>query len=470
MKKSNKTLIISALAALAFGAGAVGSTFALFTNTAEANVTVTAGKVSVAVEITSVEAYSPTAIAQDGTVTNDKNAANGTTFACGGTVSYEGSNITIDKMAAGDSVTAKLKVTNSSNISIKYRAKLVSDDTLTTTLSNTLDTKWTLAMDKFEKEATLHISLPAAATEGFDGEKTVSVVVEAVQGNAEVIDDVANFEELSSNDFSFSVAEGDAITVDGRGASVSNWADAWFASDLTVKNVTFLQGATFSANVTKMAKEHTITFENCTFYACQQEKIDIDNWTSIHGGTNLNNSGDGLCLDVETDDSDNKNTENQLVNVVVKGCKFIGENDVTLDRNGYKYYDITNKTWTDKSKGRGHAVAINAINGQGGAKSVTIENNEMTGIRGNCIQLYTFNYPITVANNKINSWGKNNLTAKMQKDDAAIRGTQGTGTLTLTSNYFGMDENKDASGNGNLHVNVNDYSGNTDGTRKAGTY
>lgn len=96
----------------------------------------------------------------------------------------------------------------------------------------------------------------------------------------------------------------------------------------------------------------------------------------------------------------------------------------------------------------------------------------MTGIRGNAIQLYAFDYPITVNNNTINSWGRNSETANGTKQDAAIRGeirtTNGVaGTLTLENNYFGMDESTSI-----FHVYVANYDHNTniDHNRAAGTY
>ena len=77
--------------------------------------------------------------------------------------------------------------------------------------------------------------------------------------------------------------------------------------------------------------------------------------------------------------------------------------------------------------------------------------------------------PVAVENCKINSWGRNAQTAAGTKDDAAIRGdivSGSNGSLTLTSNYFGLDEKA----NNILHVNVDNFSYNTNGSRPAGTY
>lgn len=300
--------------------------------------------------------------------------------------------------------------------------------------------------------------------------------IEALKTNVASVKANVSYDTLSdaftSVDFSYNTNISEDVVIDGENAVIINdWCDAWFSSNITIKNIIFKQGATFSAQTANISSKVTITFENCTFYACQQSKIDVEKWASKAGGVNLNNSGDGLCLDIETSDSTN-------VNVVVKNSTFNGEDDVTLDRKGYQLYNATNKAWENKTKSRGHAIAINAIAGGGTAGSVLIDGNTMTGIRGNAIQLYNFNYAITVQNNIINSWGRNNLTSNMTKDDAAIRGTiESDGTLTLTNNYFGLDENVESKlingkteNVGLYHVNVDNYTGNSTGSRVKGTY
>lgn len=79
MKKFNKTILLSALAALAFGSVAVTTTYALFTSKEEATVEVTTGKVSVTAKVDTVTLYSPTLIATDGTISDATNAATDTT-------------------------------------------------------------------------------------------------------------------------------------------------------------------------------------------------------------------------------------------------------------------------------------------------------------------------------------------------------------------------------------------------------
>ena len=251
------------------------------------------------------------------------------------------------------------------------------------------------------------------------------------------------------------------VVLDGQGlVTVSDYVDGWFAGDVTIKGVTFMNGVCFTAKNDDTTG--TITFEDCTFYACDQSKIDLTSYQY----NSLKNSGDGLCLNVDT-----KNSRN--LKVVVKDCAFIGENDVTLNRDGWK--DIGGENWNAatavKNKSRGHAIMINGICGGGSnaqAESVLIEGCTMSGIRGHAIQLYQLRMPVTIKDCKINSWGRNAQTAAGSKEDAAIRGdivSGSNGSLTLTNNYFGLAETPNIK-----HVNVDNFSTNTNGSRTAGTY
>ena len=251
------------------------------------------------------------------------------------------------------------------------------------------------------------------------------------------------------------------VVLDGQGlVTVSDYVDGWFAGDVTIKGVTFMNGVCFTAKNDDTTG--TITFEDCTFYACDQSKIDLTSYQY----NSLKNSGDGLCLNVDT-----KNSRN--LKVVVKDCAFIGENDVTLNRDGWK--DIGGENWNAatavKNKSRGHAIMINGICGGGSnaqAESVLIEGCTMSGIRGHAIQLYQLRMPVTIKDCKINSWGRNAQTAAGSKEDAAIRGdivSGSNGSLTLTNNYFGLAETPNIK-----HVNVDNFSANTNGSKTAGTY
>ena len=168
-----------------------------------------------------------------------------------------------------------------------------------------------------------------------------------------------------------------------------------------------------------------------------------------------------MCLNLEQENGTSG------VKLIVKNCTFIGENNKELPVYGDKY-DNSGKV-TDSYKKRGHAIALNAISGGGTAgvlDSMLIDGCVIDGVRGNAIQLYGKTGDITIKNTKINSWAVNNTGIGY-----AVRGdfdANGSRTLSLSNVYFSLDE---ISGNTEFgHVKVGAFSGNTDGTRKAGTY
>ena len=256
-------------------------------------------------------------------------------------------------------------------------------------------------------------------------------------------------EAFSDVDFGYGTTSTEPVSIDGKGVTViEKWADAWVNSDTTIKGVTFKNGAVFSTKTDNV----TVTLENCTFYACDQSKL------TYNGNNSLTNSGAGMCLNLEK-------SAKTGVKFIVKNCTFIGENDKTLSAEGPRYKGDGTQ---DGTKKRGHAIALDAIcgGGTGTLDSMLIDGCVIDGVRGNAIQLYGETGDITIKNTKINSWAVNNTGIGY-----AVRGslgTTGSRTLTLSNVYFGLDE---ISGNTEFgHVKVGAFSGNTDGTRKAGTY
>ena len=257
-------------------------------------------------------------------------------------------------------------------------------------------------------------------------------------------------EAFSGVDFGYGTTSSEPVSIDGKGVTViEKWTDAWVSSDTTIKGVTFKNGAVFSTKDDNV----TVTLENCTFYACDQSKL------TYNGNNSLTNSGAGMCLNLEK-------SANDGVKFIVKNCTFIGENNKSLSAEGPNY----NADGTQKgTKKRGHAIALNAISGgktAGVLDSMLIDGCVIDGVRGNAIQLYGETGDITIKNTKINSWAVNNTGIGY-----AVRGdfdANGSRTLSLSNVYFGLDE---ISGNTEFgHVKVGAFSGNTDGTRKAGTY
>ena len=256
-------------------------------------------------------------------------------------------------------------------------------------------------------------------------------------------------EAFSGVDFGYGTTSSEPVSIDGKGVTViEKWTDAWVSSDTTIKGVTFKNGAVFSTK----ADNVTVTLENCTFYACDQSKL------TYNGNNSLTNSGAGMCLNLEK-------SAKTGVKFIVKNCTFIGENNKSLSAEGPRYNGDGTQNGTKK---RGHAIALDAIcgGGTGTLDSMLIDGCVIDGVRGNAIQLYGKTGDITIKNTKINSWAVNNTGIGY-----AVRGNfdaNGSRTLSLSNVYFGLDE---ISGNTEFgHVKVGAFSGNTDGTRKAGTY
>ena len=225
---------------------------------------------------------------------------------------------------------------------------------------------------------------------------------------------VKNLSEVNNNnaDFGFKPEvsqKADAITIDGKDAYyiVDEWQDLWFRGDVTIRNIEFAKGVSFNAQGTE---KRTITIENCIIKWCDQKEL-IEKYEE-NKNFRFDNSGNGLCLSLG-------GKVNQLVNVVVRNCTLIGDNNATAERNDSfstkEYYESWKK---DKSnfknfKGRGNGIGLGTSSGNGLAfASVLIDGCSFEGLRNAAVQLYTFNCPITISNCDFKSWGIN-------KDDLA---------------------------------------------------
>lgn len=212
-KTAKRNTVVSAILAIMLCISLMaGATFALFTSESPVNIAVKSGKVSVLAVISDLKAYSPTTIAQDSDniITNADNAAinSGDThqFANGGTVSVEDNEIKIANITPGDKVTFKITITNYSNVKAKYRTTVqkgnddglyaglkfnigglyVESSTLWTDLAAVTDTE----NGEVVAEYTCTVELPANAGNTYkDKSCSIAYNVEAVQGNAETVND-----------------------------------------------------------------------------------------------------------------------------------------------------------------------------------------------------------------------------------------------------------------------------------------
>ncbi len=191
--KLTKTIMLSALAAVAFGGIAAGTTYALFTSEADANVTVAAGKVAVKAEIQNLKLYSLDA--ESGEVAE---LASADAFTNGGTVAISGTNVSLSNITPGDKVEFELKVANESTVAIKYRTVIESltDAGLFSGLNikiNSNEFDGERAASDYQKLEVgsepivipVSIELPSDAGNDYQEKScSISCRIEAVQGNA----------------------------------------------------------------------------------------------------------------------------------------------------------------------------------------------------------------------------------------------------------------------------------------------
>lgn len=461
-KSTKRALLTSVLALLMCVTMLIGTTFAWFTDSASTAVNkIQSGNLDVALEMQKSD---------------------------GSWVSAEGQTLTFktaDNRAAGQILwepgctyeLPQLRVVNKGNLALKYKIQItgIQGDAK---LNEVID--WTIndaAINLTEEHLRAGQTGAAFTIKGHMQESAgndyrnltidgIGITVVATQdtvendSNGNTYDENAAYPSITTGatlnevfgnaniDFGYGNTSTESVTLDGKGvAVVSDWTDAWVNSDTTIKGVTFMNGAVFSANTDNV----TITLENCTFYACDQSKL------TYTGNNSLTNSGAGMCLNLEK-------SSRQGVKFIVKNCTFVGENDNSLPVDGPRYNGDGTINGTKK---RGHAIALDAIcgGGTGTLDSLLIEGCVINGVRGNAIQLYGNTGDITIKDTQINSWAMNNSGVGF-----AIRGDYPASgrTLTIQNVYFGLDEQSSNSDFG--HVKVGSFSGNTDGTEMAGTY
>ncbi len=488
-KKQKSSIIIASLASIAVAGSLIaGSTYALFTSESKTNIAVNSGTVNVTATIDNLLAYSPTEINTDGTIYNDTNAADNTNetkvFVNQGTAAFEGNKLTLSNMTPGDKVTFDIAITNNSNVAAKYRTVITSDDgelfdILELKIGDEYGVSYSSWSTADSKTIPCSVELPCdVGNEYQNKECNVYFTVEAIQANASTERYYDTLEEafnLTDNEFGYGNSHTDAINLDGQGmVYINKWADLWVSADLTIKGVTFLKGATISLN---SHDNLSINVDNCVFNACKQSELVQ---TTSNSKTN---SGDGMCFDIDKYGAKN-------VNYKITNCKFIGENDESLLIYGSSYN--SDGTVSDGFKKRAHGIAFDAISGSdnagGSIATALIRNCQISGVRGNAIQLYGNTGDITIKNTKILSWGVNcgdyiKGTQPKNGNANAIRGDYTAGgakKLNLINVYFGLDEGANGS-EGHIrylaHVNVGSYAGNTitiddesTGTKKAGKY
>lgn len=333
MSKLGKTVLLSSLAILAFGGIAAGTTYALFTDSQETAVTVTAGKVQIQPTFTA-KLYSPCSINLDGSIAENNNDASTSgaigvgkfaTFKNGGKVTVTDKGLQIENMTAGDKVTLTVNPKNLSTVKTKYRQRLVFDEAsdfeaimenvkISENSENGFNTGvWKdLSVGAELKPFDLTIEIPTTAKGGID-KFGFSLFFDAIQGNANVVsgpfvDNVFNLDNiiLSRADHGIEVSSG-TKTIEGNGVvSVRSADNGEYAMAVSVMN-----GATAIINGGYFTQDLDVA-ENSQWdmIYCQTGTIEINGGTfkSATPKWTLN------CLDSAYADGTAK--------IVVKGGKF----------------------------------------------------------------------------------------------------------------------------------------------------
>ncbi len=197
IKKLNKTILLSALSALAFGGIAAGTTYALFTSTAETSVSVSTGKVNVTTTATDLKTYSGVDLTGD-PETDKVEATTVGTFTNGGTATIDGNDLKLVNMTPGDKVTFSIMVTNNSTVAAKYRTvvKKGNDTGLFNGLEIKVDGEEFLGSSMISSYSSLgskdstftvdvEVNLPSDSGNVYQDKKCdLTFRIEAVQGNA----------------------------------------------------------------------------------------------------------------------------------------------------------------------------------------------------------------------------------------------------------------------------------------------
>lgn len=196
MKSMKRNVIVSAFLAIALCLSVVaGATFALFTSSAKVNLSITSATVKVSADVENLKLYSTTEV-NPATNKGKKQDLTGNTFLLGGTANFTDGVLTLDRLAPGDGVTFDIKITNKSNIDVKYRVVIGEAtggdlaDALDITVNGdkyegAINTEWNeVAANADIPSVPVKVELPVAADNDY-AEKTVSldITVEVVQAS-----------------------------------------------------------------------------------------------------------------------------------------------------------------------------------------------------------------------------------------------------------------------------------------------
>ncbi|MBO5224061.1 MAG: hypothetical protein J6C23_06095 [Clostridia bacterium] len=214
MNKKVKALVGSVLAIAMSMSVAAAGTFALFTDKAEVNVAITAGKVDVEAEVSDLKLYSMDRYLGDGVeVFENLGSAK---------LDTASNTLTLTNITPGDKVEFDLSVVNKSNVAIKYRSvleiksitgknlmdvlkiNLGAQDAIIDASATRKVSKWTALSPDAANQTIVElipVSIELPVEVGNDYQNAgieLSYYIEAIQGNAETVDPSEDVIEIAS--------------------------------------------------------------------------------------------------------------------------------------------------------------------------------------------------------------------------------------------------------------------------------
>ena len=311
-----KKIILSSVLTIALCLSLIaGSTFALFTSTAQVNVAVTAGKVEVVATLADLATYSM----------GESTDVSGT-FANGGTASFtDAKELVLSNATPGDKVTFNVKIANESNVAASYRIKMTAIGELADGLIGKAGengektvpytTLWTSIDMNAEFEIPVSIELPKDAGNEYQGKNaTVIITVEAVQRNATNVAWIGDVYYESLEAAMAAAKEGDTIQL--------GYGDYEMPSG-TLENLTFKgygDATTFLDNGSVLYHQtlSNVTFRDVAFVGgLDAVRMCIASGTVTFDGCSFMNAQYGIHFD-------SGKTANDLI--VIKNCEIYGWN------------------------------------------------------------------------------------------------------------------------------------------------
>lgn len=323
----NKKLLFSSLGMIAVAAMiAGGATYALFTSEVSSDISVKSAKVDIEAELDDLILYSASIEDTDNTgvviAGSDEigdfshdyfYVEQANEFANGGTATLDNGNLALEQVTPGDKAGATLKITNNSNVAIKYRVVMeclsatggeasfseirffsglqldVDDESLTKCTKFASEwTTWTVT-DPTEKEVAVAVAVPLKlGNEYQEGNCNMKFTVEAVQANAYTADgEVHNYVEYddepvpAAQDVELQANGFDVVVPTSAGGVQADGADVAEGDVLSLKveKVELSSAAQQAANgmiaLSQGATEETMQIDNYEVKVVNQDDKEI---------------------------------------------------------------------------------------------------------------------------------------------------------------------------------------------------